>query len=115
MQLVAYGAHHSPMSTSTNYYKPKPQENLIFRRIDHEDKNIECPISYEVIKYGNKYYKCKCCKYNFDDNSIQLINNKDTCPMCKTNMWYDNKIYINMSKKAKKKINLLIKILNIII
>ena len=97
MQLVAYG-NHNQLISNYDKNKPIPKEELIFRHIEDDDKNTECPISFEIIKYGDKYYKCKCCKHNFDDNSIKHITDKNMCPVCRTYMWHDNKIYINMYK-----------------
>jgi len=64
-------------------------------------RNIECPITFEPIAYGDKYRKCSSCKWNFSNNSIEkfltnsYLKNKK-CPMCRCE-WYNNIIYINKS------------------
>jgi len=47
------------------------------------DNNTECPITYEPIQYGDQYFQCKTCKYNF---STALLNKKNniSCPMCRS-------------------------------
>lgn len=64
------------------------------------DKNTECPISYEEIKYGDKYFICTNCKYNFIEQAIltHLTRNK-LCPMCRST-WSDYCVYINKETKT---------------
>jgi hypothetical protein len=64
-----------------------------YRFIDNDDKNLECPVSYELIEIDDKYYKCSQCKYNINYNSVS--KNLNNCPMCRFQNWNDNVIYIN--------------------
>ena len=53
MQLVAYGTQDIYLTDNliSNYGKnnsiPEPKEDLIFRHIEDDDKNTECPISFK--------------------------------------------------------------------
>jgi hypothetical protein len=64
------------------------------------NKNNECPISFDLINKGDKYYQCNTCKYNFSAEMFEYTSNiKNTydnlsCPMCKS-VWTNNCIYIN--------------------
>lgn len=70
-------------------------------RIIYYDKNTECPITFEQIKYGDSYLTCKSCNYNFSEcaivkhlNSFSYSYNKRTCPMCRSE-WTDYCLYVN--------------------
>jgi hypothetical protein len=61
------------------------------------DRNIECPISLEIIKLDDQYCRCVQCKYNFSKNAlISAFKNKRSCPMCRSD-WKDKIVYINKS------------------
>jgi hypothetical protein len=56
------------------------------------DKNIECPISLQVI--DSEYAVCGTCRCNFDYKSIrQWLMRNNNCPMCR-NSWINNVKYI---------------------
>ncbi len=104
MQLVAYGAQDVYLNYDItihpyNYIKNKSLKNKQFKRkykfITDDDKNIECPISYQIIPYGSKYYQCICCKYNFSYKSIKHIGLKNNCSVCKKKSWHNKTIYYN--------------------
>ena len=60
------------------------------------DKNIECPISYEIINHSDKYVQCSTCNYNISlDSFKQILEKKYECPMCRST-WTNEIIYINL-------------------
>jgi hypothetical protein len=77
------------------------KKKIINKPID-ETKNVECPITYEIIGPDDKYVKCDYCKYNISHNAmeIHLTYNNFDCPMCR-NPWTSNIIYINKSVYSK--------------
>jgi hypothetical protein len=105
MQLVAYGDQDIILTDSYNKNllgkksfnnKNKTPKNKD-RFIDiNKDQNVECPIAYSIIEYGDKYYRCTQCKYNFSYESIRYTNTLYACPLCKKNQWTGNVIYRNV-------------------
>ncbi len=106
MQLVAYGAsdiylNHTVTLQPYNYVKSKNKllSHKNFKRVNKyltdDDKNIECPISYQKISYGSKYFQCVGCKYNFSYKSVKHIGLKNNCSICKKKSWYNNIVYYN--------------------
>jgi hypothetical protein len=99
MQLVAYGAQDqyltgNPIITfwrttyrrhnnfDINGNQPNVQLNkidnidswiTIYRIIKETDRNIECPISLEIINTNRSYCICAECKY-MHKNTLQLTN-----------------------------------------
>lgn len=67
-------------------------------------KNIDCPITYEPIKYGHAYLNCSTCKYNFSEKAIARYftnyNNK-SCPLCRSK-WSDFCNYVNKDEHREK-------------
>jgi hypothetical protein len=101
MQLIAYGGQDvyltsNPQISFFKFYNKKIEVEVKIRLIDSNDKNIECPISYNNISYGNKYYKCIQCQYNFDYESFQVSGVTDKCPLCRKTNWINNIIYHNV-------------------
>jgi hypothetical protein len=77
-------------------FDPEPfkQSKTIEKHID-KNRNTECPITYDDIKFGDAYMTCSDCKYNFSETAIMKhLNEKQTCPMCRCN-WKDTCKYIN--------------------
>ncbi len=106
MQLVAYGASDIYLSNYIslhpyNYVQTKTKllshKNFkkVKRYLTEDDQNIECPISYQKISYGSKYFQCVGCKYNFSYKSVKHIGFKNNCSICKKKSWNNNTVYYN--------------------
>lgn len=83
--------------------KPVEFKEVKSKLID-KSKNIECPITYEPIKYGDAYATCSECKYNFGEEAIlkHLNNCSDKiCPMCRSN-WVDYCKYVNKDEERER-------------
>jgi hypothetical protein len=77
-------------------FEPEPfkQSKTIEKHID-KNRNTECPITYDDIKFGDAYMSCSDCKYNFSETAIMKhLNEKKICPMCRCD-WKDTCKYIN--------------------
>jgi hypothetical protein len=80
-----------------NYYKKLVYEdNIKSKSITKFDRNTECPISFDPINKGDKYYQCVKCKYNFLAEAFKFANN-NKCPMCKCE-WTSKLVYVNNNK-----------------
>jgi len=70
-------------------------------------KNIECPITYDIIQYGDEYSTCDGCKYNFKYEAIaqhlEVCSEKANydCPMCR-NEWTNKYKYVNKLSKEEE-------------
>ena len=75
---------------------PCSQIVLGYRLITKSDRNIDCPISLDKIYIGDKYTRCKTCKYNFSKKQCDIMyeNRLFNCPMCRNNTFGDQ-LYIN--------------------
>jgi hypothetical protein len=74
--------------------EPFKQSKTIEKHID-KNRNTECPITYDDIKFGDAYMTCSDCKYNFSETAIMKhLNEKQICPMCRCD-WKDTCKYIN--------------------
>ena len=59
------------------------------------DRNIECPINFELIKLKDEYCRCKQCKFNFSKEALMnVFKTKFICPICRAD-WTDKTIYYN--------------------
>lgn len=80
-----------------------PKEKLLVS--SSQSKNVECPLTYETIKYNDLFYSCYECKWNFNKEFLdkyfetQLETN---CPMCRKE-WRSLQVFINKSTKLETK------------
>ena len=90
----------------------------VTKKLTKNDKNIECPITYDIIRNGKEYHSCDCCNYNFSKKVMsEYIMKKNKCPMCVQN-WTNTQVYINKNKvkirlKYDENNNLIVKNKNI--
>ena len=104
-----YVINHYNYVTNTNHYvkeiqiRKKPFEfKEVKNKLIDKTKNIECPITYEPIKYEDTYVTCSECKYNFSEGAIlKHLNCADKnrkCPVCRSN-WVEYCKYVNKDEK----------------
>jgi hypothetical protein len=71
----------------------------------NEDRNTECPITYDTINTNDSYLACMECKYNFTvDAIVKHLDSRDCkdCPMCRKE-WKDYCIYVNIDPEVERK------------
>ena len=74
----------------------------IYRLLNIDDKNTDCPITLDKINIMDKYCKCSKCNYNFKyDPLLKHLDIRYDCPMCRC-IWINHEIYINGEKIIKK-------------
>jgi hypothetical protein len=82
-----------------------PKEKLLVS--SNQSKNVECPLTYEIIKYNDMFYSCQECKWNFNKDFLDEYFKKQTqsefnCPICRTE-WSTLQVYVNKSTKLETK------------
>jgi hypothetical protein len=83
-------------------------------------RNIECPIAYEPIKYGDYFKTCAECKWNFSLKTLsdyfksqQKFSPFSKCPMCREE-WKNDTIFVNKSSRLEEKFQMKKKIQTIL-
>lgn len=79
-----------------------PKEKLLVS--SNQSKNVECPLTYETIKYNDLFYSCYECKWNFNKDFLDeyFKTQQIDCPMCRTE-WSTLQVYVNKSTKLETK------------
>jgi len=97
MQLLAYGAQDIYFDDKPDYIEDSLQvQKIINRLITVNDRNTECPISYNIFNSNDAYYQCASCKYNFLAKIFDEHVDNNKCPMCKYD-WFSQKTkFINI-------------------
>jgi hypothetical protein len=73
----------------TNQLKKRLQKRIEEQTIDDDDNDelTECVICFEDIKKCQRDVSCTKCKHTFHKTCIERwLQNKENCPLCRTNM-----------------------------
>ena len=99
------------LSELDEYYMPNNKKKVeidfsnwqkVNKTLTKSARNLECPISYELINKNDSYCCCAECSYNFLYEQLkQALSNKFECPMCRVK-WSNETIYINEPQIQKK-------------
>ena len=101
------------------YFLVRERENHVFtqkqsvkvelketkKKAINQDRNTECPITYDTINTNDSYLACMECKYNFTvDAIVKHLDSRDCkdCPMCRKE-WKDYCIYVNIDPEVERK------------